>query len=218
MDKKSKILLWVFAVLLVGSVVATFWRIMIWRDYIIEAQVDCDPYSEKCFVWECDPESIVEGEACVGDPETDAWYFKVAKRNAGRIPLCDPNTDENCQPMLCEEDEMECEEMLCTEDQLEAQYASSCVDPIAFTAENLVEEEEATECAEGDTECETAPEEEACAEGDEECAASLEANISADEAVVNEDLAGEDAGEGSIPGEVDAGPSGAPVINDIVIE
>lgn len=156
MDKKSKILLWIFVGLIAISVAVTYWRIMIKRDYVIEAQVDCDPYAEACFVWECDPTSTVEGEACVGDPESDVWYFKVAKRNAGRIPLCDPNTDEDCQPMLCAEDEMECEEMLCTEDQLEAQYASYCVDPVVFAAENPAEEEEETaaECAEGDVECE----------------------------------------------------------------
>lgn len=116
--------------------------------------MDCDPYAEECFVWECDPESTEEGEACTGDAENDIWYFKVAKRNASRIPLCDPNTDENCQPMLCEEGEKDCEEIFCAEDQLEAQYASGCVDPVKFTEENPVEEEGA--CEEGDEACEEA--------------------------------------------------------------
>lgn len=187
MDKNSKILLWVFAVLLVGSVAVTFWRIMIRRDYIIEAQVDCDPYTEACFVWECDPASTVEGEACVGDPESDVWYFKVAKRNAGRIPLCDPNTDENCQPMLCEEDEMECEEILCTEDQLEAQYASSCVDPVVFTAENPIEEEAAVESSAEETEC---------AEGDAECAAASESETGED--LTTEEVSAEEVVNGGI--------------------
>lgn len=180
MDKKSKILLWVFAVILIGVVAATYLRIMVWRDYIVEAQVDCDPYEEECFVWECDPQSDVEGEACTGDPEADVWYFKVARRNASRIPLCDPNTDENCQPMLCEADEIDCEEMLCTEDQLEAQYASSCVDLVVFAEENPVEEDaidlsaEEAECEDGDLECEAAQEETACEEGDTECLESEE--------------------------------------------
>lgn len=155
MDKKSKILLWIFTALIIISVAATYWRIMIKRDYIIEAQVDCDPYMEACFVWKCDPGSVVEGEACTGDPESDVWYFKVVKRNAGRIPLCDPSTDENCQPMICEEGEEECEEILCTEDQVEEQYASGCVNPEKYTKENPIEEIECIEGEEGE-ECETA--------------------------------------------------------------
>lgn len=141
MDKKSKILLGVFLGLIIISVGATYWRIMIQKDYIIESQVDCDPYAEACFVWECDPDSDIEGEKCTGDPESDIWYFKVAKRNAGKIPLCDPNTDEACQPMLCEPGEKDCEEIFCAEDLLEAQYASGCVDPVKYAEENPVEEE-----------------------------------------------------------------------------
>lgn len=170
MDKKSKILLWVFVALIIGSVAVTYWRIMIKKDYIIESQVDCDPYAEVCFVWKCDPSSTVEGEACTGDPESDIWYFQVAKRNASRIPLCDPDTDENCQPMVCEENEPECEQIFCTEDNMEDQYAVECNDPVKYTKENPVEEE-AVECEEGDTECE-ASQEVVCAEGDTECVAS----------------------------------------------
>lgn len=163
MDKKSKIFFIVFGILIAASVAVTYWRIMVKKDYIIESQVDCDPYAEACFIWKCNPTSTVEGEKCTGDPESDIWYFKVAKRNASRIPLCDTNTDENCQPMLCESGEEDCSEMLCTEDQLEAQYASGCVDPVKYTEENPIEEEaidpsaDEAACEEGDTECEAEP-------------------------------------------------------------
>lgn len=182
MDKKSKILLWVFVALIIASVGVTYWRIMIKKDYVIEAQVDCDPYLETCFLWECTPGSIVEGEACTGDPESDSWYFKVAKRNASRIPLCDPNTDENCQPMVCEENEPECEEIFCTEENIEEQYAAACNDPVKYTEENPVEEE-AVECEEGDKECEAAQETEAaaCEEGDIECEAAASETSLAEE-------------------------------------
>lgn len=152
MDKKSKIFFWVMGLLIIASIGATYYRIMIKKDYIIESQTDCDPYEQECFVWECDPESTVEGEACVEDPEENIWYFKVVRRNASQIPLCDPNTDEECDPWKCEEGESDCEEMLCSEDQLEAQYASYCIDPIVYTQENPIEEEE-EECVEGDEEC-----------------------------------------------------------------
>src|SRR5665647_1731385 len=111
MDKKSKIFFLVFFLLIAGSIAVTYYRIVIKRDYIISAQADCDPTMEKCFVWECDPISTVEGEACIGDSESDIWYYKIIKRRAANIPLCDPN-DENCTALTCSVGEKECEEVL----------------------------------------------------------------------------------------------------------
>lgn len=156
MDKKSKILFIIIGLLIAASVAVTYWRIMVKKDYIIEAQTDCDPYADVCFIWECDPESDVEGEACTGDPEMDTWYFQVAKRNAANIPLCDPEVDEDCDPWTCAEGEKDCSVEFCTEDTMEAQYATACNDPVKYTEENPVEEE--VECEEGDTECEATSE------------------------------------------------------------
>ena len=75
LDRKSKILFIVIGLLIVGSVAVTFWRYMIKKDYIVQAQTDCDPTTENCFIWKCDPNSTVEGEACTGDAEKDIWYF-----------------------------------------------------------------------------------------------------------------------------------------------
>ena len=172
MDKKSKMFLWFFALLIVASVGVTYWRVMIKKDYVVENQVDCDPYEKSCFVWECDPQSTVEGEACTGDAESDTWYFQVARRNALRIPLCDPETDENCDPWTCEENEKDCEAVFCDETNMEGQYAVACVDPAQFAIDNPIEEE-AIECEEGDEECLALQENEdvACEEGDDECLA-----------------------------------------------
>lgn len=142
MDKKSKIFFIIFGLLIVAMVGVTYWRIMVKKDYIVEAQTDCDPYVEQCFLWECDPESDADGEKCTGDPEEDSWYFQVIKRNASRIPLCDSNTDENCEALVCGENEPECEYIFCTEENMEDQYASACNDPVKYTEENPVEEEE----------------------------------------------------------------------------
>ena len=176
MDKKSKILLTIFFLLIVGSVAFTYYRIMIKKDYLISSQVDCDPYTEKCFIWNCDPESTVEGEACTGDPEADVWYYKVAQRNASRIPLCNPETDENCQPFLCEAGEPECAETLCSAEPVAE--GETCNDPEEYTLNNPAEEEECD--PEVDEECEAV----ACdPEVDEEC--------SAEEAGAAEDTAAE---------------------------
>lgn len=177
MDKKSKIFFIVLVLIIVGSVAVTYWRIMIKQDYTIEAQTDCDPYTEACFVWRCDPESNIEGESCVGDSEKDIWYFKVIQRNASRIPLCDPN-DENCDALICSDNEPECGYVFCTEDNMEAQYATACNDPIVYTEENPMEEE----CDQTvDAEC-VVTEVEDCDATTEDC--SVEENVPAETADV----------------------------------
>jgi hypothetical protein len=172
MDKKSKIFFLVFFLLIIGAVGATYWRIMVKKDYVVSAQTDCDPYVENCFIWQCDPESTVEGEACTGDAETDTWYYQVAARNAANIPLCDPN-DETCDPWTCNEGEGECSMTFCDET-TKMEQRVECSDPVKYTEENPVEEE-AVECEEGDEECLAAQEEVVeCAEGDTECLSAQE--------------------------------------------
>jgi hypothetical protein len=151
MDRKSKILLAVFFLLIAGSVAFTYYRIMVKKDYLISSQIDCDPYTEKCFIWNCDPNSTAPGEACTGDPEVDVWYYKIAKRNASRIPLCNPETDENCQPFLCDPGEPECGETLCSAET--ATEGEICNDPTEYALNNPVTEEEVACDPEADTEC-----------------------------------------------------------------
>lgn len=179
-DLKSKIFLSVIGFLIVGSVAATYWRIVVKRDYIIQAQIECDPETEECFIWECDPASTVEGEACTGDEESDIWYYKIFRRNAKNIPLCDPN-DENCAAYVCDPGEEDCSEELCSSENVPE--GESCNDPEQYLLENPPEEESecapddeeclaeeaAAECEEGDEECLGENEETECEEGDENC-------------------------------------------------
>ena len=141
MDKKSKILLSLLGLAIIISVGATYWRIMMKKDYIISSQVDCDPTIEKCFIWECDS-TLAAGEdgACTGDPEEDSWYYKIAERKAYNIPLCDPDKDENCQPFLCEEGEKDCQEIFC--DTTNVKEGESCNDPEEYIKNNPMEEED----------------------------------------------------------------------------
>ena len=175
MDKKSKILIAVILLLIAGSVAVTYWRIMVKKDYIISAQTDCDPTLENCFVWNCNPNSQVEGEACTGDPEEDIWYYKTIKRKAANIPLCDPN-DENCTALTCPENEADCEEIFCTAETKSEE--DICTNPEQYILEHpeALEEEE---CEEGDEECEAA--EECDPEIDEECEEAAECDPETDE-------------------------------------
>ena len=153
----------IFGLLVAGSVAFTYYRIMIKKDYIISAEAECDPSIEKCFIYVCDP--IEDGDDCTGDPEEDTWYYKIIKRKAFNIPLCDPKIDEDCEALICPEDEENCSYELCEEgnaDEIE------CNDPEQYNIDHPEEEGDA-ECEEGDKEC-LSEEESECEEGDEECA------------------------------------------------
>ena len=167
LDNKSKILFIVIGLLIAVSVAVTYWRIVVRRDYIVQAQTECDPETEKCFIWECDPESDVEGEACTGDPETDIWYYKIIRRNAMNIPNCDPN-DEECTALVCPENEADCSEELCTDENVPE--GETCNDPEQYLLENPPEEECASPPTGGDEECLAEQEATECEEGDESCA------------------------------------------------
>jgi hypothetical protein len=199
MDKKSKILLGILFLLIIASVAVTYWRIMLQKDYVIENQIDCDPYAEKCFIWECDPTSTDEEEKCKGDIEEDIWYYQIAKRKAANIPLCDPEKDEKCDPWTCGEGEKDCSQTFCN-DSNKAEQGVECNDPVKYTEENPIEEE-------GDSE------ESACAEGDEECLAAEEEAVDCDSEV--EDCAEDEAVDQSDAGAADDAATPKAVANPI---
>lgn len=143
MDKKSKIFFVVFFFLIATSIGATYYRYFILRDYMITAQAECDPYTEACFIWSCDPDT--EGE-CTGDPEEDIAYYKNISRNARNIPLCNP-ADEDCEALVCPSGEADCTLTLCDADTVTE--GVTCNDPVAYTLlhpeEDILEEELDTE-------------------------------------------------------------------------
>lgn len=169
LDRKSKILFIILGLLIIGSIVATYWRYMVQRDYIIQSQIDCDPETQNCFIWQCDPMSLEEGEACTGVPDNDIWYYKNFSRNAMNIPDCDPK-DENCAAYICEEGEKDCAEELCALENVPE--GKECNDPEQYLLENPPEEE--AQCEEGDEECLAEEESAECDPGDEECMSESE--------------------------------------------
>ena len=140
-SREDKLLTRLFFVVFFGSIFFGFLRFVVFKNYYIEAQSDCDPTAEKCFVWQCDPESTVEGEACTGDPESDASYYKIIKKKANTVPACDPNNDENCPQIICALGEKNCTEIFCNEENKIDQEAE-CNDPEQYLIDNPPEEEE----------------------------------------------------------------------------
>ena len=151
-DKKSKVLFVVLGILIAGSIAVTYWRYMVKRDYVIQAQIDCDPETENCLVWKCDPTSSAEGEKCTGVPDNDIWYYKILNRNAKNIPSCDPK-DENCTAYVCDPGEPQCEITNCSPDNLKK--GEECSTPEQYLKDNPPADETSAdeECAPNDEEC-----------------------------------------------------------------
>jgi len=108
MDKKSKILMWVFIIALIISVGVTYYRYVIQRDYLIFAHAPCDPKTESCFYYECEEDDL----------ECEIEYYKKIEKKAFNIELCD-SEDPECQPLVCKEGEADCEITSCSEENLE---------------------------------------------------------------------------------------------------
>jgi hypothetical protein len=105
MDKKSKVLFWIFGILLVASIGITFYKYIVKKDYIIMAHVSCDPQTESCFYVPC------EGIDCT----TEIEYYKIINKKAYNIELCD-STVEDCKPLVCNNGEKDCEIISCSVD------------------------------------------------------------------------------------------------------
>ena len=102
MDEKSKYLLIAMGLLIVGTVVITYNRMVVLKDYQIIVEVPCDTYIDNCFVR-------------TGEDGTVTNY-KILSRNASHMPLCDPNQDKNCRAFICEPGEQKCKITVCSSD------------------------------------------------------------------------------------------------------
>ncbi len=110
-DKKTKIF---FIVFFAAALIATgisFYKYFILKDYYIKTQVECDPKTESCFIYECDPE---EDSECPEDQNERISYYKLVEKKAYAVPICD-SVSPDCQPFACQEGE-DCKEILCNDE------------------------------------------------------------------------------------------------------
>lgn len=89
--------------------VLTYERVFLLRDYTVVGESSCDPTSESCFIYECDPQI----EECTGDPEQDVWYYKQVEKVASSVSFCDPAITEECPELSCTFGEYGCKEIYC---------------------------------------------------------------------------------------------------------
>mgnify|MGYP001194537860 CR=1 FL=1 len=184
MEKKEKILTIIFFSAIVLSILTSFLKFFVFKNYLIKFETGCDPAIESCFVSECDPE---EDEECV--PGEEKSYYKLVEKKAFAVPKCNLENG-NCPAIGCQPREKNCVETLCSEDVLGE--GQSCSDP-----ETYLREQEELKAAE---------EAAALEEGDEEGGADQ--NLEAGEELESEDEVGSDSLEApgdskESPGEAD---------------
>jgi len=196
----DRILTWTFFLVIITVVIITFLKYFYLKDYIIQAEAECDPMAEECFIYECVPGVDEDCAEDPDDPEAMLSYYKLVEKKAFLVPLCDPN-DENCDALNCaglEEDN--CKEILCSDETKDE--GIECIDPAAYAESHPEEEEDEgvseEECdPEGDEECEAAGEEsesEECAPDDEECANEEDSVESGTDDSAQEDVSQGDQG------------------------
>jgi len=119
-ENKSKLgnrIFYVILILLIlGSVGATFYKIVILKDYQIEAETSCDPTVESCFHY--------EGVICnSGDTECvpkEAYDYKIISKNASEVYTCEQTTEKlGCnEELACLENEPACSYTYCNPESL----------------------------------------------------------------------------------------------------
>lgn len=98
-----------FVVLVAASIGAAFWNFYVAENYMVYAEVHCDPVEESCFV---------------GDGENTPETYKEIGKPAYAIAVCDPWSDQ-CPELACAPGEPECEVVLCEPDEETVCYYSA---------------------------------------------------------------------------------------------
>lgn len=106
-NKENKMLLILLSIFVIAVFAYTYNRFYIQKDYIVEQHVSCDPETENCFVWQCDPAV----EECSENEEENVDYYKLIEKHAASIPEC---SGEDCEELTCEVGEEDCVITLCT--------------------------------------------------------------------------------------------------------
>lgn len=101
--------------LIILAIAASFYRFMILKDYDISYEIECDPYSENCYVF-CEEEDT----DC-----TDPYYYNYVTRHASDIfPLCGNDVTDCEAANYCTEGESLCYVDYCLPDSEECDTLS----------------------------------------------------------------------------------------------
>ena len=111
MDNKSKNLVGVFFILIIISIIFSYYRYIIKHDYVISSEAACDPGLQKCFVRNCEEEAAGVGCDALAKGEKN-YYYKIVERNYRDID-CKNDVDPRCVEALpCQVGERDCREIM----------------------------------------------------------------------------------------------------------
>ncbi len=104
----NKIFYTILALLILGSVGVTFYKIVIQKNYQIVAEASCDPETEKCFSY-------------IDEESGEVSYYKLISKNAADIYACEQTEEKlGCNEELsCLENEENCSYTYCDPENLE---------------------------------------------------------------------------------------------------
>ncbi len=148
MNVKDTFLVVLWIIIFGVSTAVSFKVYFLDKDYDFVTLVPCDPMTEVCFVATCDPESdtYLEDICLTAEEGQTERYFNYIRKKMKNVDQCD-SRDEECAPLVCEENEEGCEIITCNEETL-AEYAdegTECSEIIIPEEETV--EEESTEAA-----------------------------------------------------------------------
>jgi len=103
MDKKTKTIFKIGLVLILLTIVITYYNIFIRHNYFVDIEVSCDPSLEFCFVGDCD--SSVD-DTCINNK----YSYKLIEKKAYSAMQCQEG-DEDC--LSCKENETKCKVINC---------------------------------------------------------------------------------------------------------
>lgn len=99
--KKNFFLIVVF-ILVIITACATSYRFYVLKDYVIEYETECDPYTESCFI-------SCENESC-----DEVFYYKYITRHAREIfDVCGADITDCEEATACYSDSGDCDVEFC---------------------------------------------------------------------------------------------------------
>ena len=116
-NRADRVFFIVFLLVIIIVTLITFIRIVILKDYQIEAQVSCNPSIEKCFSLTCDPSS---DDTCSATTTDRTIYYKKISKKAFDIFACGQTREKiGCDTELsCTKDERNFGYTYCDENNL----------------------------------------------------------------------------------------------------
>lgn len=107
----------VFFIVIALAVIASLYKFVFARDYIVKLHMPCNSEETTCFVRECEPDY----EDC--EALGDTIEFSLLRVYASELEICDARVEE-CDDYICEEGNPKCEILSCSNTE-DAEYECS---------------------------------------------------------------------------------------------